>query len=366
MEGQRQDNISEEKEIDLLALVNKIWLKKKFILKVVGIGFIFGLIIAFSIPKEYTTTVILIPDSKSTTSGNMGSLATLAGINLNSAISEDALASPELFPSVINSTPFLKGLLNIRVKDSQLNIDTTLYSYIHDYQNIAWWNYILKVSRSLTMFFSSSKIEDSHNENNSNKRFISEKDQGILNNLASRIFINSNQKTGETIIDVTMQSPYISAYLADTITSYLQSYIIDYRTQKARKDLAYSEKLYEESKVDYYKTQATLAAYIDGNINVVSAKYKLTQERLQNEASLAYTLYNQMAQQLQMAKVKVQNTTPVFAVIQPAVEPLRPSKPSKKMIIAGVLFLSFLSASIWSIRKDIYNLFITDITKSGS
>lgn len=365
MEGQRQNNISEEKEIDLLALGKKIWLKKKFILKVVGIGFIFGLVVAFSIPKEYTTAVILIPDSKSTTSGNMGSLAALAGINLNTALGEDALASPELYPSIINSTPFLKGLLNIQVTDSKINIDTTLYSYINDYQSATWWSYLLKAPGFLKTLLSSKK-DDLNNDNKSNERFISEKDQKILSTLASRIFINSNKKTGETTIDVTMQSPEISAYLADTITSYLQSYIIDYRTQKARKDLAYSEKLYEESKVDYYKTQATLAAYIDGNINVVSAKYKLTQERLQNEASLAYTLYNQMAQQLQMAKVKVQNTTPVFAVIQPAVEPLRPSKPSKKMIIAGAFFLSFLSASIWSIRKDIYNLFITDITKSDS
>lgn len=365
MEEQRQDNISTEKEIDLLALGKKIWLNKKFILKVVGIGLIFGLVVAFSIPKEYTTTVILTPESKSTMAGNMGSLAALAGINLNSAIGEDALASPELYPSVINSTPFLKGLLGIPVTDSKINIDTTLYSYISDYQSETWWNYILKAPGFLKTLFSSEK-DDLNNDNKSNERFISEKDYSVLNNLANRILINSNKKTGETTIDVTMQSPEISAYLADTITSYLQSYIIDYRTQKARKDLAYSEMLYEESKANYYKTQTALAAYIDGNINIVSAKYRTTQERLQNEANLAYGVYNQMAQQLQMAKVKVQNTTPVFTVIQPAVEPLLPSKPSKKMIIAGVLFLSLLGASIWSIRKDIYNLFISNITEPDS
>lgn len=357
MEEQRQDNISEEKEIDLLALGKKIWLKKKFILKVVGIGFIFGLVVAFSIPKEYTTTVILIPDSKSTTSGNMGSLAALAGINLNNNSGEDALASPELFPSVINSTPFLEGLLNIRVTDSKINIDTTLYSYINDYQSATWWSYLLKAPGFLKTLLSS-KRDDLNNENKSNRRFISEKDQKILSTLASRIFINSNKKTGETTFDVTMQSPEISAYLADTITSYLQSYIIDYRTQKARKDLAYSEKLYEESKVDYYKTQATLAAYTDGNINVVSAKYRITQERLQNEANLAYTVYNQMAQQRQMAKVKVQNTTPVFTIIQPAVEPLLPSKPSKKMILLTFVLISGVFSSLWILKEDLYYLLI--------
>lgn len=353
---EKQNNIAEEKEIDLLALANKIWTNKKFILKALGIGLFIGLIIAFSIPKEYTSTVILTPESKSTTSGNMGSLAALAGINLNSAIGEDALASPDLYPSVIKSTPFLRGLLHMKVTDSKENIDTTLYVYMIDHQYSAWWSCVLKAPGLLKGLFSSEK-EGLNNEYKSNSRFISEKDQGVLNNLANRIIIGSDKKTGITTIEVMMQSPEISAYLADTITSYLQSYIIDYRTQKARKDLAFSEKLYEESKADYYKTQAILAAYVDGNMNVVSAKYRITQERLQSEATLAYSLYTQMAQQLQMTKVKVQDTMPVFTVIQPAVEPLFPSKPSKKMVIIGVLFFSIILSSLWILRKDLWAIF---------
>lgn len=348
---ENKNNIVEEKEIDLLALANKIWVNKKFILKALGVGFVIGLIVAFSIPKEYTTTVILTPESKSTTSGNMGSLAALAGINMNSVTGEDALASPELYPSVISSTPFLRGLLNIEVTDLKMGIDTTLYSYMNDYQSAAWWGYILKAPGLLKGLFLSEEIN--MNDSNSNTRIISKEEQEILNDLTDRLTISSDKKTGVTTIEVTMQSPEISAYLADTITSYLQSYIIDYRTQKARKDLAYSEKLYEESKADYYKTQAALATYIDGNMNVVSAKYRTTQERLQNEASLAFTIYNQMAQQLQVAKVKVQDTTPVFTVIQPAVEPLFPSKPSKKAILAVFLFLSVFGASMWIIKEDI-------------
>lgn len=350
-----QNNIAEEKEIDLLALAKKVWANKKFILKALGIALVIGLIVAFSIPKEYTTTVILTPESKSSTSGNMGSLAALAGINLNSVAGDDALASPELYPSVISSTPFLRGLLDIQVTDSKMNIDTTLYGYMNDYQSVVWWSYALKAPGLLKGLFSSEK-KDLNNKNKSNSRFISKEDLRILNNLTERLTISSDKKTGVTTIEVIMQSPEISAFLADTITSYLQSYIIDYRTQKARKDLAYSEKLYEESKANYYKTQAALATYIDGNMNIVSARYKTVQERLQNDANLAYTVYNQMAQQLQLAKVKVQDTTPVFTVIQPAVEPLFPSKPSKKMIIIGFVLIFGICSVGWVIRKDIFDL----------
>ncbi|MDR1884354.1 MAG: chain-length determining protein [Prevotella sp.] len=358
-----QDKTTKEMEIDLLALAKKLWQARRFILKVLAAGFIAGLVIAFSIPKEYTATVILTPESQSTASGNMGSLAALAGVNLGNAKSEDALASPDLYPDVFRSTPFLRGLFNINVKDAKQGMDTTLYAYLKNHQKGAWWTHVLKAPDALTGIFSSGDPVSNVTVDN-NSRVLSKKEMSVIEVLHSRLTVSSDKKTGVTTIEVTMQSPEIAAFLADSLISYFQSYIINYRTQKARKDLAYAEMLYEEAKADYYKTQANLAAFIDGNMNVVSAKFRTTQERLQNEANSAYTVYNQMAQQLQMAKVKVQDTTPVLTVIQPAIEPLSPSKPSKKMILAGILFLSFLAASVWIIRKDLWNLVVADNTRS--
>ncbi len=88
-------------------------------------------------------------------------------------------------------------------------------------------------------------------------------------------------------------------------------------------------------------------------MNVVLAKAQITRDRLQTEASLASSVYNQAAQQLQLAKVKVQDETPVFTVIQPAVEPLVPSKPSKKMILVGFLFLAFAISGCWVLQDDL-------------
>ena len=63
--------------------------------------------------------------------------------------------------------------------------------------------------------------------------------------------------------------------------------------------------------------------------------------------SLSYNLYNQMAQQLQLAKAKVQESTPVYTVLQPAIVPLKASKPSKMMILAGFVFLAAAGAAAW-------------------
>ena len=48
-----------------------------------------------------------------------------------------------------------------------------------------------------------------------------------------------------------------------------------------------------------------------------------------------------------MAKAKVQEAKPVFAVVEPASVPLRPSGTSRKMILVGIVFLAVAGAAAW-------------------
>lgn len=66
------------------------------------------------------------------------------------------------------------------------------------------------------------------------------------------------------------------------------------------------------------------------------------QERLQNDMSLAYQVYSQVANQLQVARAKVQEEKPVFAVVEPAVIPLDPSGTSKKYMFWFLYFYLFV------------------------
>ena len=75
--------------------------------------------------------------------------------------------------------------------------------------------------------------------------------------------------------------------------------------------------------------------------------YKTEEERLQNEMNVAYGLYNQMAQQLQMSKAKVMEITPVYTVVQPATVPLRAAKPKRAMLLIGFIFLGGVGSVAW-------------------
>lgn len=67
-------------------------------------------------------------------------------------------------------------------------------------------------------------------------------------------------------------------------------------------------------------------------------------------------VYTQVSQQLQMARAKVQEITPVYTVVQPATVPLKPAKPNKLMILIGFMFLAGVGSVGWI-------LFVKDLLK---
>ena len=66
-----------------------------------------------------------------------------------------------------------------------------------------------------------------------------------------------------------------------------------------------------------------------------------------------------MAQQVQINKIKVQDNTPIFTIIQPALIPIRPSKPSKALILVSFIFLSFIGSSFWTTKTEIKQILNT-------
>jgi uncharacterized protein involved in exopolysaccharide biosynthesis len=301
--------------------------------------------------------VTLAPESGGKSGGgSMGALAAMAGINLGSSSGEDAL-SPDLYPDIVSSTPFLIELFDVKVKDQKEKIDTTLYAYLKDNQRAPWWSAVVSAPfKALGWTVSLFKEKPEEGDSKLDPFQLTREEAAIADALSKRISISVDKKTGVTTLSVTMQDPLISASLTDTVMHCLQNYITDYRTNKARHDLAFTEKLYGEAKTNYEAAQKKYANFVDANQNIILLSYRAEQERLQNEMNLAYQVYTQVSQQLQMARAKVQEITPVYTVVQPATVPLKPAKPNKMMILIGFMFLAGVGSVGWI-------LFVKDLLK---
>lgn len=356
-----QEPENDEIEIDWMEILRKIIAIRKTLYKAAGVGVVLGIIIALSIPKQYTVTVTLSPEmGGDKASGGLASLASSflgGGSNNNS----DAL-NVTLAPDIVSSTPFILELFNTRVQTLDGELDTTLVTYL-DEQKQPWWGYIKSAPGLAIGAIKSLFTEETDTTATLNPFQLTEKEAAKVKGLRQSILAEVDKKTAMTTITVTLQDPKVTAIVADSVVAKLQQYIIDYRIKKAKEDCAYLEELYKERQQEYYDAQSKYAHYFDTNRNIAFQSVRAEQERLQNDMNLAYQVYSQVAQQLQVARAKIQEEKPVFAVVEPATIPLKPSGTSKKVIFVGIIFLAVCFTGAWKLLGYNYYNQIRKLTK---
>ncbi len=349
-----QEPENDELEIDWMEILRKIIAIRKTLYKAAGVGLILGIIIALSIPKQYTVTVTLSPEMGSDAKAS-GGLASLASSFLGTAAtgsSPDAL-NATLAPDIVASTPFILELFNTKVQTLDGKLDTTLVAYL-DEQKSPWFSYIVKAPGMAIGAIKSLFSEEADTVSVLNPFQLTKEESEKVEGLRKVLTADVDNKTAMTTLTVTLQDPKVTAIVADSVVAKLQQYIIDYRIKKAKEDCGYLEQLYKERQQEYYDAQSKYAHYFDSNRNIAFQSVRAEQERLQNDMNLAYQVYSQVAQQLQVARAKIQEEKPVFAVVEPATVPLKSSSTSKTIIIGSIIFLTICCIGIWELSGKTY------------
>ena len=351
----------EEIEIGLMDLLRKVIGIRKKIYKAAGIGLIIGIIVAISIPKQYTVEVTLSPEMGNNKGGGLSGLAaSFLGSGVSMGDGTDAL-NASLSADIVSSTPFLLELSNMKVPVSGSE-EISLSSYL-DEESSPWWSYVIGFPGMVIGGVKSLFIEDEDESIFSDKASqgtieLSKKESQKIESLKKKIVASVDKKTSMTSVTATFQDSKVAAVVADSVVKKLQEYIIDYRTSKSKEDCLYLEKLFKERQQEYYEAQRKYADYMDSHDNIILQSVRTEQERLQNDMSLAYQVYSQVAGQLQVARAKVQEEKPVFAVVEPAVVPLYPSGTSRKVYVLVFVFLSVCIVIFWNLfGKDFLNKF---------
>ena len=222
---------SDEIEMDLVDIFRKIIAIRKKLYKAVGIGFIIGIIVAVSIPKQYTVKVTLSPEMGNAKGSNglAGLAASFLGDGALIGESTDAL-NASLSADIVSSTPFLLELLEMEVSVSKKDDKMTLGSYL-DEESSPWWDYLIGfpgiVIGGVKSLFGEDTVPASGGRQGTIEltKEVNEK----INFLKKKISASIDKKTAITSITVTLQNPQITAVIADSVVHKLQEYIIGYR-----------------------------------------------------------------------------------------------------------------------------------------
>lgn len=353
-----QPQYEEESEIDIMELIAKLWKKKWMIIRWCVVGAVIGLVAGFSIPKTYTSSVTLAPETQQRTNSSVSSIASMMGVNLNNSI--DAI-SVEMFPDVVHSVPFITELLSLPVEFTWKDeiVQTDLLDYMLEYQKSPWWSYVIEVPfKALGWVMSLVKPTEEEEVITADTVLdpfnLPKQVRGVVKFFSENIIVNVDKKTGKTSMSLEMQDPRVVATVMNAVVENLKTYMSDYRTSKSRQDVQNLSEICEERRADYYKAQQAYAKFVDANKSVILLSAQAERDRLQQEMNLAYQVYSQVATQLEGARIQEQQAKPVFVIIDPVTLPIKKTAPSKAKMLVIFTFLAGCCAAAWVLFGEEY------------
>lgn len=351
MEAQNlQGRKPQEKEltIDLSEIVQSI-IKGKWVILITSFVFaVVGAVYALSLPNLYTSEVKILPELDSKDIGGLSkfkSLAGLAGVDLSSLSSTEAIR-PDLYPNILQSTPFLMDALQLKVFVAKEQKTLVLSEYLEK---------LRKETISYKLFGESdSDLFKINPKEAPNETLLLNKQQLLsLADLKEKITASLDKKSGVISMSAKMPDPIVAASLVKFSQDYLTKYVIGYRTEKTKNDVVFLQARVQEAKKRYDSALFNYSNYQDRNRAVFLNVTRDEGKKLQYEVDLSYNLYSELTKQLEESKVKIHRETPVFKILEPAQIPLKKSEPKRSVLVMAFVILGGIISVMYIFFKSL-------------
>lgn len=327
----------ENEEIDLIEVAAKLWRHKRTILYCVLFFLLGGLVLAFCLPRKYTAQCTLgLEIEDRTTRISVEGMSPFQSMPMGD-MRNTRIVSPAMYPDIFFSVPFQKELI---------------YSplYTDDQGNkVTFFKYFIPEQENYASPANSSRVEQ-----------LTEEETACLAYLKDAFSVNVNNKEGNIKIMLDLPDPQLAAHLTFQAQTMLQSYIGRFRIAKAQAALDFIEERYAEVKTELEQKQQALIEFREKHKDHTSVQLQTEEKILNNDYELFFGLYSDIVKQREKAKIQVKEDMPVLTVIEPVVEPTKPSKPQRALIMLASLFLGlFTGVGIVLIRPVFTRIFST-------
>lgn len=375
---QNQQNQFQEEEIDIMALVKRLWEKKAFIIKVTCIFAVLGVIVAITTPKEYTASCVVVPETKggAFSGGSLGGLAAMAGINLG-ASSGGEMISPLMYDKLIKNINLRKELMQTPINWEGYAEPVTILDYYTnpDYAKTSVIGTVKKYTIGLPFVILNAirgeqeKKEKTQPANGPQLSSYTQDELKCIKAFAGQFSVFADKKNGDVTVTARMPEALAAAQVAEAVKNLLQKYVIELKLQKAEINYEYIKQRYDEAKVVFEQKQKEYAQFQDGNKVLSTALSKAKEEQMRSEFGVARDLFNQLTTQLVQAEMKIKEDIPILTVVEPVQVPLERSKPQRVKILfiwcflGGVLGCGLILGGDWLREQGVENKWLDKLVK---
>ena len=341
-------------EIDLVELLKKVYSERVLIFKISFLTALIGVIYALAQPNEFTSSTTFIPQLSSgvkTGGSSLSGLASLAGINIGGMESSSEFP-PTLYPQVVNGIPFKLDLLSSNVNSNGNQI--LVKDYFTDKNSFNVFGllkeYTIGLPSKVLGVFKSKGKEAVNLE--SEIYSVSKEDSGLFDLISSSLSLSINDKEGFITISFTDSDKNIAAQITQIAQNLLQKKIIEFKNKSSKEMLDFAIKQYSQNKESYEKLQDERAVFVDKNINISSSLFQNKLSRIESELTISQSIVQQLASQVEQAKLQVNKDTPVFTTIKPVTIPFERSAPKRSQIVIIFVFLGFVLSCGYVLVKE--------------
>lgn len=352
--GTNENNVTpvekEEEGLDIMAMMRNLWDGRKTIFICLGIFMALGLVAALTMKRTYRVTTVMVPQLNSRQNLSLGSLSALAGIDMGMPTSTTDL-SPLVYPAIVNSVPFRLELMHTPLHYQKCDYPISMFDYaLSGIDKPSLFTIVKKYTIGLPGLIIDAirgpqeEIVYGFATGSADTTVIirpivvSVDEQKMLDFFDKIVSLDVNKKDGYLTLTVNGIEPIQTAELAIKAQQLLQDLLTHYRVEKSEKELEYIQARYDEIKQENDRYQEQLAVILDRSQSMTNQRDRIERDRIQAKYNVSNAIFNEMAKQLEQAKMQVKRDTPVYAVIQPVSIPMKPSNSRAKTLIVWTFF----------------------------
>lgn len=340
--------------VDLIAgarqLAQAAWTERTSLLLAVGVSLAIGLFVALGSGDEYKASLRLLPYRNAAGgAGSLSGLAGLAGIRLPAGAAEQTITA-DLYPEVATSQDFRIAVAESPLRFQTLNRSATTVEFFRDLRKAPATELLVRYTVGLPRVVRSRLLPATSGEPRVEPSLpgaqpIPSFDRAYLElveELEERLTVAVDKRTAVITISATMPDAYAAADLVRVTSELLMQRVIEYESRKAGEQFQYTSEQHAQAKARHDRAQLQLAAFTDRNRVLMSATAQIERDRLQREYDVAFEVYQQLSRELEQAKLKMSQDTPVFTVLESVSVPTSRASPRRARIVVSAALLGFL------------------------
>jgi uncharacterized protein involved in exopolysaccharide biosynthesis len=301
----------------------KAWGSKKKLFVINGTILVVSVAFLLLFVKPYfDTTVTILPDygTQSTALAQFGGLASLAGVNIGQG------SSTAIYQQLVTSESVLKPVIYKKYKTEEYPDSVNLIKYF----DVEPDESLPKSQQQRGMFLSV-----------------------YTDFVKSRLKTNLDAVTNVLTITVRMPEGELSADVINSIAKSLDRYIRTQLKYNAKEQLIYIQKRIGQVQDSLRLAENGLTEFqIKNKATNQSPQLQLEESRLQRNVTILNTVYLQLQQQLELAKIDAIKDAPVLNIMESVKDPIIKTGPSRSIMLILIMFFAVCLTVLYYATKD--------------